>query len=235
VIAHVLLSLALASTPGPRDAAQQLFRQGLEAFEKGRHDAAVKDFGAAYELLPLPEFLFNIALAYRMDGKCRQARLAYQRYLEVRPNAPNRAKVEQRIEQMQSCDAEPAAEPEAIARPAPDAVPPPLVVEVPVERPLGVRRPIAWGLLGAGLAAGALGAGFLVVSNSEYAALSRQCAPYCPTSAVTEPRGREQLGGALVVSGAVALVAGGVLWMLDRLFRPPLAVVATLGGVGVSW
>ncbi|MDP3498992.1 MAG: hypothetical protein Q8S33_01615 [Myxococcales bacterium] len=227
--------MTLAATSGSRESAQQLFRQGLEAFEKGSHDDAVKSFGAAYELLPLPEFLFNIALAYRMDGKCRQARLAYERYLEVQPNAPNRVKVEQRIDQMKRCDADAAADPEPVAKPAPNAVPPAVVVEVPVERPLGVRRPIAWGLLGAGLVAGVLGARFLTVSNDEYLGLQRQCAPYCSRAAIAEPLGRERLGLGLLLAGAASLVTGGVLWVIDVLFRPPLAVVPTAGGVGVSW
>lgn len=227
--------LVLGAEPGARETAQQLFRQGLEAFDKGRHDDAVRRFGAAYELLPLPEFLFNIALAYRMDGKCRQARLAYERYLEVRPNAANRQRVEQRIEQMRTCDADPSVDPEPVAQPAPNAVPPPLVVEVPVERPLGFKRPMAWGLLGAGVVAGGLGVGFLSASGNEYAALERQCAPYCPTSAVTEPQGRERLGLGLLVAGSVSLVAGATLWLLDVLFKPPLAVVSLLaGGAGLE-
>jgi hypothetical protein len=48
----------------------------------------------AYETFNAPEFLFNIAQAYRQDGNCERALFFYRRYLAAKPSARNRTEVE---------------------------------------------------------------------------------------------------------------------------------------------
>jgi tetratricopeptide (TPR) repeat protein len=235
-VAAAALVLVLAAD-SPRARANALFQQGTEAFELGHQETAVLKFGAAYELLPLPEFLFNIALAYRMEGKCAQAAKAYEKYLEAQPAAANRAKVEKRIAQVRACARdEPAieAEPEVMARPEPNEVPPPIVVEVPVERPLGVRRPAAWALGGAGLVTAGLGFAFYFVASAGYGQLSRSCAPTCSAESVSGPQGQETLGVALLSAGAAAVAAAVVLWVADALL-PRAALSADAGSLRAAW
>ena len=85
--ALALLS-AVAQAGSPDDARQRQakahFRQGAAYYGVGSYEQALKEYLAAYELLPLPDILFNIGQALRMTGHKQRAIDYYRRYLEVR-------------------------------------------------------------------------------------------------------------------------------------------------------
>jgi len=70
------------------------FEKAERAFNLGRFQEALTGYRAAYDALPLPPFLFNIAQCYRNIGDREQAIFFYQRYLSLEPDAPNRSVVE---------------------------------------------------------------------------------------------------------------------------------------------
>ena len=70
------------------------FEKAERAFNLGRFPEALTGYRAAYDALPLPAFLFNIAQCYRNIGDREQAIFFYQRYLSLEPEAPNRSVVE---------------------------------------------------------------------------------------------------------------------------------------------
>src|SRR5262245_58294103 len=103
--ASLLLACAvLLSTAAPAQAQSQPIgnkKKALELYDKakiqydlGHWKQAIELWVQAYETYNAPEFLFNIAQAYRQDGNCERALFFYRRYLATRPNAPNRAEVE---------------------------------------------------------------------------------------------------------------------------------------------
>jgi tetratricopeptide (TPR) repeat protein len=77
------------------------FERAEKAFNLGHFDEALTGYRAAYEALPLPAFLFNIAQCHRNLGEREQAIFFYQRYLSLEPNAPNRTVVEELIADQQ--------------------------------------------------------------------------------------------------------------------------------------
>jgi tetratricopeptide (TPR) repeat protein len=73
------------------------FDRAEKAFNLGRFDEALSAYQEAYEVLPLPAFLFNIAQCHRNLRNREQAVFFYQRYLSLAPDAPNRPVVEELI------------------------------------------------------------------------------------------------------------------------------------------
>jgi tetratricopeptide (TPR) repeat protein len=94
------------------------FERAEKAFNLGHFDEALAGYQDAYQALPLPAFVFNIAQCHRNLGNGEQAVFFYQRYLSLQPDAPNRPVVEELIaDQTRLLDARKAAE--AAAEPAP--------------------------------------------------------------------------------------------------------------------
>jgi tetratricopeptide (TPR) repeat protein len=73
------------------------FRRGETAFAMGRFAEALREYQAAYELRPLPGFLFNIGQCHRNLGHLKEAAFSFKRYLRLKPDAANRAAMEELI------------------------------------------------------------------------------------------------------------------------------------------
>lgn len=65
------------------------FERGQRQYDLARFDRAIGHYARAYELLPLPAFLFNIAQCHRQLGEYRKAAFFYRRYLDTAENPPN--------------------------------------------------------------------------------------------------------------------------------------------------
>jgi tetratricopeptide (TPR) repeat protein len=128
--ASILLILFLA-TPALADdigEARAHYQKGGKLYDLGKYLDAAKEYEAAYQIKDDPVLLFNIGQAYRLARSYPDAIRAYRSYLRRRPDAPNRAEVENRIREMQelvekqSSNAEkPPAGPMAPAETAPAA------------------------------------------------------------------------------------------------------------------
>jgi tetratricopeptide (TPR) repeat protein len=131
------------------------FEKAEKAFNLGHFDAALTSYQAAYEALPLPAFLFNIAQCHRNLRNREQAVFFYQRYLSLAPAAPNRPVVEELIaEQKRLLEYEQPAEPEdrrvdLAARPDPTETSAAHLTDQPPEEPPGKWKKARWYLLGA--------------------------------------------------------------------------------------
>ncbi|MCU1281839.1 MAG: hypothetical protein JWM53_5385 [bacterium] len=103
---------AAAPAPSSDDAAmagaKQHFETGRNAYNAGDYVTAIREFKAAEQLRPSPILDYNIGLANEKLGKRRVAVKYYKRYLEIQPNAPNKAEVEQKVTTL---EAEIAAQP----------------------------------------------------------------------------------------------------------------------------
>lgn len=85
--------------------AQELFAQGIAAYEAGRLDEAVRLLREADAIVHSPELTFNIARVYERMGEAREAVRFFERYLrEARPTGDERADLERRIAVMRELD-----------------------------------------------------------------------------------------------------------------------------------
>jgi len=95
----ILLALCLAAPaaaeqkprPGTTEAVRQAkshFKQGEAFIKQSLWDDAIREFESAYELMPLPDLMFNIAQAYRQKGDpaARDHALdIYVKFVDVQP------------------------------------------------------------------------------------------------------------------------------------------------------
>lgn len=84
-----------------RAEAKALYDKGLSHYNLGEFDEAIKAFRAAYAVSQAPGLLFNIAQSFRLKKDYEQATYFYTTYLRLKPDAPNRADVEDRLKEMQ--------------------------------------------------------------------------------------------------------------------------------------
>ena len=99
-----ILALGLAACPallaaeppveeGPTEAerterARALFDEAEGHYARGAYADALAGYAKAYQVLPLPAFLFNIAQCHRMLGKYDRAIYFYEGYLRDSPARP---------------------------------------------------------------------------------------------------------------------------------------------------
>jgi iron complex outermembrane recepter protein len=82
----LLLSLFVRDAHAePRDEARRHFNDGLELIAAGNYDDGIAQFLVAYDLVPHPAVLYNIARAYADQGDYENAILYFDKYLETEP------------------------------------------------------------------------------------------------------------------------------------------------------
>lgn len=188
--------------------ARQLYEAGAADYASGRYDLAIAVFRQAYDLLPRPLFLFDIAQSYRQLHDCTHARSYYRYYLRVAPAADNRAQAERFAAEQDAC-----APPEpAVARPR-DPDPEPVSIAAPV-----VAAPRDRGLEIAGIvtaAAGAALAGGGAYYSIDARRIEQGCGARCwgPDRGAAEGERRNAdlafaVGGAAVVTGTLMILFG---------------------------
>ncbi|MCP4807847.1 MAG: TonB-dependent receptor [Proteobacteria bacterium] len=103
-ILSVALGLALfcstAAHAAPKDEARRAFNDGLELIAAGDYDGGIAEFQRAYDLVPHPAVLYNIARAYADDGQYENAIEYFELYLATEPI--DRSEVEANVRTLQS-------------------------------------------------------------------------------------------------------------------------------------
>lgn len=85
--------------------AQQLFTQGVAAYDAGRLDEAARLLGEADTILPSPELAFNIGRVYERMGEANQAIRYFERYLhDGHPTDAERTDITSRIAALRALD-----------------------------------------------------------------------------------------------------------------------------------
>lgn len=84
-----------AADPARRAPAKKLAQQATRKYNAGQYRAALEGYTRSYDTFPAPGLLFNIAQCHRGLGDHGAALRAYEAYLRERPDAPNRALVEE--------------------------------------------------------------------------------------------------------------------------------------------
>lgn len=97
------LTLADPAAPAAGDA-EALFREGLKAYDAKQYARAIESFEAAHKLSPLPEILFDIAMARRALGDCRGAADGFDAFIAAAPvDDPLLARARARRADLGSC------------------------------------------------------------------------------------------------------------------------------------
>jgi tetratricopeptide (TPR) repeat protein len=96
---------ATPASPGreaTREKAREHFQQGQRLFKVSRYREALEQFKEAFVAFEDPVFLFNVAQCHRLLGENAEAVLFYRRYLEAAPAAPQRARVNKWIAELEA-------------------------------------------------------------------------------------------------------------------------------------
>ena len=78
----LLPSIAFADV---RSEARRHFRSGMDLIAQGQLDAGAVELEAAYQLMPHPNVLYNLARAYFDAGQYVETVLYFERYLKSDP------------------------------------------------------------------------------------------------------------------------------------------------------
>ncbi|NMB73601.1 MAG: hypothetical protein GYA21_00565 [Myxococcales bacterium] len=94
VMAVVWCAPTYAADPARKKEAKTHFSQGEKFYRLGKFQEALSEYSKAYEILPLPGFLFNIGQCHRMLDDHERAVFFFKGYLREQPRAKNRKQVE---------------------------------------------------------------------------------------------------------------------------------------------
>ena len=97
--------------------ARDHFQKGQRLFTVSRYREALEEFKEGFVSAEDPVFLYNIAQCHRLLREPEESIRFYRRYLEAAPNAPERARAEKFIAEMEAARA---------AGPAPGLAPSPV-------------------------------------------------------------------------------------------------------------
>lgn len=183
-----------ATTEIPQEAlalGQALFQKGQAYYSEGRYSAAWVEFQSAYQIVKLPDLLFNIARCEVKMGKAADAARHFREFLAAKPEDPEAENIRRQIQDL-----------ETPKRPVSPPPPPPK------------RSVVPWAALATGgvgvLLAGA-GAGTLGAANAEYRMLQNQCGTSCERAATETGRLQSAVGYSLSALGFAALASAAVI------------------------
>jgi tetratricopeptide (TPR) repeat protein len=113
VIGSAAAAARVSAQPAPapvdrKQVARQYTEAGLAAAKLGDYDTAINFYQKAYQLLPHPTLIFNIAEAQRLAGRIDLALSLYRRYLSDAPAGPQAQDARDRIAEIEARKADDA-------------------------------------------------------------------------------------------------------------------------------
>lgn len=256
-IALLCAATTASAQPAQPKTAEEHYEASKALYNIEKYDEAIAELKLAYELARDPTYLFNIAQAMRKKNDCAGALDYYRKYLRDSPAAPNRAKVEQWMTEMEACAKTQLKAPPELPDPEPVApittpiAPKPLVPQ-PVQvkpAPMPPRR-AGKGLKLAGVGTAAAGGAIVVVggllalsARNISSDIETRCALGCDWASLKDrdATGRERatLSRVSFAVGGAAVIGGAVMFVLGRAKgrESPVAIVPTGDGamVTVHW
>lgn len=82
--------------------AMEAFQRGSQNYNEAKYQQALRDFLEAASLYASPDFQYNIGLCYEKLDKPEEAIAAFETYLKTKPEAADRANVEDRVERLRA-------------------------------------------------------------------------------------------------------------------------------------
>jgi tetratricopeptide (TPR) repeat protein len=136
-IGLVVVSLSSAFAD-QKTVAREAYQRGMRQYNLGEYQTALEAFTAAYNEVPDPALLFNLAQCHRQLGAKQKAVTLYRSYLRESANAPNQAEVHRLIAGLEEALAQEKATSSA---PPTGAIPPGEKRAAPVEEPAASPAP----------------------------------------------------------------------------------------------
>jgi tetratricopeptide (TPR) repeat protein len=205
-------------------AAKGAFQAGNASFNEADYTRAIDYWEDAYRRdCTANPLLLNLARAYELAGRKRQAVVSLETFLAREPNSGEKDQINRRVEVLKKKiaeeDAAAAAAPPTTAAPGPTTAAP-AGGEPPVEPANRAKRSVGpWIVIGLGGAAVVVGAIGYVSSKSKVDDAANQCVDPethmgCPDQATRDGNdARRQMTISGIIFGAgVAAVAGGLIW-----------------------
>jgi len=170
-----LVALAAASTARAGENMEQAkayFNSGVEAYDQGKYEVALREFQHAHALSHSPALYFNMAACEEHMDHFQAAALLLRQYLIEKPDADDKANVELRIKSLEERDdrlhkmnePEPTVKPNAGLTPTEEAPPP--------SKP---HLKYTWVMLGATAAVGAAAIGVGAYTVAHHSDLKNGC------------------------------------------------------------
>jgi tetratricopeptide (TPR) repeat protein len=201
-----------APPPEAVAAGRAFFEKGQAYYKAGKYQAAWVEFSSAFQIVELPDLLFNIARCEAQMGRKADAAKHYRQFLAERPDDPEAENIRKQIDALEG------------------RVPPPVLV-----RP---ARPIPWIAAvtgGAGLLLVVGGAGALGAANSTYYSLQSECGTACSPSLTESGRTQSAVGYALLGVGFAAMAAAAIVLPIELTKKDSAAqLTATLSPSGFA-
>jgi hypothetical protein len=154
VIALLCLLSATAHAQTDERAAQAKlhYETGMAHFQLEEWDKAIVEWENGFRIKPVPQFLYNIAQAYRLSKQYEKAQSFYKKYLNMDPKAPNKTEVERHlatlgklIDQQKAASTAPPTQPIATdtGKPTPKVIEPPKPKPEPAKPVVATAKPVA--------------------------------------------------------------------------------------------
>lgn len=245
----VLLVIAASPAEADRAAAKSAYGRAVKQYALGEYEAALEGFTAAYNELPEPALIFNLAQCQRQLGNKQKAVTLYKSYLrETHGTAPNADEVkritsnlEQDLAREQATKQIPptgVTPPVAAPAPVPEA-PPPAVVAPPkpvvADTGMSTLRKAGIGVAVGGVVLAAVGIG-LAASAPGVAGSADHAGSLASAHDEYNRAGNFNTAGwALIGVGAAAAVVGVVLCVLPHRQRVNALLTPMRAGALVAW
>jgi tetratricopeptide (TPR) repeat protein len=209
------------------NAAKGFFANGQALYAQGRYEAAWLEFSSAYQMVQLPDLLFNMARCEAKLGRNADAAKHYREFLKQSPSDPEAPKIEAEIARLEGRSPEPVA-PAPVAPPPP----PPAPVEPPARR-IPLITTVAGGTAVVLLIAGAATLGYV---GGQYNDLKARCNEMCNPTEWTGLRSASYAGYALLglSAAAVAVAAVALPFELKKARERHVALSIGFGSLGLA-
>jgi len=142
------------------------YELGKKAYNAARYEDALEHFQEAATRYASPDFQYNIGLCYERLEKPEEAVRAFRTYLRAKPDADDRANVEDRIFQLEKQIDAAKNQPDTTPEPQPDPDPEDPAPVVKPHKPLIITGAVLAGVGGALALGGGLGFGIAAGNRS---------------------------------------------------------------------
>ena len=208
-------------------AAKGAFQAGNASFNEADYARAIDYWEDAYRRdCTANPLLLNLARAYELAGRKRQAVVSLETFLSREPNSGEKDQINRRVEVLKKKIAEEDAAAAAAPPPSTGTAPPATgpTAPPPVESPAKVKHsPFPWivmGVGGAALIVGTIGAvdAKKKIDEVEAKCPNHQCVGSDTESITKGNDARSKLNGSVVIMsiGGAAVVGGAIWWFMDK-------------------
>ena len=133
VVSTLLVASPSLAQDGRQLEAKQKFEEGQRAYDLGQFESAMRSYAEAYQLLPLPAFLFNIGQCHRQLREWGRAAFYFRRFAAKIADGPEADRITHLIRDMEELEEEARRQPP----------PPPVPARVAVRRAPGTTKVVA--------------------------------------------------------------------------------------------